>query len=81
MALAGPFRTPDDEILTSDRGKIQLMLVEFQEPDAVEDQRMMDASTDNDLGRWLKFGDHPRTPLYIFFARLMVNRMINFHRK
>ena len=66
MALAGPFRTPDDEILTSDRGKIQLMLVEFQEPDAVEDQRMMDASTDNDLGRGPKFGDHLRTPLCIF---------------
>ena len=56
---------PEDEIFTSDSVKIQLMLLEFLEPDAVEDQRMMDASIDNDLGTLERCLQCPRDPKVI----------------
>ena len=53
---------PDGEVLTSACAKILLALSDFWPPDAEEEQRMISASRDNDLGTLEGLLRRPRNP-------------------
>ena len=52
----------DDEVFTSDLVKVQLVVLDFLQPDAEEDRRMITASRDNDLPALELLLKGPRTP-------------------
>ena len=55
----------EDEVLSSDSVKVQLVVLDFLPPEAEEDRRMIAASRDNDLPALEALLRRPRTPCVI----------------
>ena len=58
----GFYEIPDEEVFTSDRVKVLLARSEFWPPEVEEDQQMISASRDNDLGTLEALLRRPRNP-------------------